>query len=453
MKSFVHGPLSADAAYHPIHLSARQLNTRRTVKFQQRADTDDQPKTMHINDVNDLSTMTGDIILAEYSEQYPPLLMQIGMATKIKNYYKRKLGKDDGPPQLDYGESIFAHASPFLGQLRPGECVQAFESHLFRSPVYMHTVPHTDFLVIRTRSGYFIRNIKDIFVVGQECPLVEVPGPNSKRANAFIKDFLQVFIYRLFQRSRDVPKKIRMEDVKRAFPSYAESSIRKRLKFCSDFKRTGTQKDPLGCDPNWWLLKENCRLPTEDELRAMITPEQCCAYYSMLAAEQRLKDAGYGEKNLFIDDNEDVDQQANNDLDDEIKNAPWHTTRAYLDAIKGKCLLQVTGIADPTGRGEGFSYVRQQIKTNKEEEAKAAAAAHQEKLKEQQLKEQQQQQTKRMVTGTDADLRRLHLKGCFFGSFSSKLHSRYCKCQLISLKNCLFCLDNFFGLIQFCQRM
>lgn len=53
-------------------------------------------------------------------------------------------------------------------------------------------MPETDFLVIRTRHGYYIREIVDIFVVGQECPLFEVPGPNSKRANTHIRDFLQV---------------------------------------------------------------------------------------------------------------------------------------------------------------------------------------------------------------------------------------------------------------------
>lgn len=37
----------------------------------------------------DLSGMDGELIMAEYSEEYPPLLMQVGMATKIKNYYKR----------------------------------------------------------------------------------------------------------------------------------------------------------------------------------------------------------------------------------------------------------------------------------------------------------------------------------------------------------------------------
>lgn len=50
----------------------------------------------------------------------------------------------------------------------------------------------TDFLIIRTRQGYYIRELVDIFVVGQECPLFEVPGPNSKRANTHIRDFLQV---------------------------------------------------------------------------------------------------------------------------------------------------------------------------------------------------------------------------------------------------------------------
>ncbi len=29
-------------------------------------------------------------------------------------------------------------------------------------------------------------------MAGQECPLYEVPGPNSKRANNFTRDFLQV---------------------------------------------------------------------------------------------------------------------------------------------------------------------------------------------------------------------------------------------------------------------
>lgn len=42
-------------------------------------------------------------------------------------------------------------------------------------------------------------------------------------------------------------------------------------------------------DSNWWVIKPEFRLPTEEEIRAMVSPEQCCAYFSMVAAEQRLK--------------------------------------------------------------------------------------------------------------------------------------------------------------------
>lgn len=37
----------------------------------------------------DLTACDGDLVFAEYSEEYPPAMMQTGMATKIKNYYKR----------------------------------------------------------------------------------------------------------------------------------------------------------------------------------------------------------------------------------------------------------------------------------------------------------------------------------------------------------------------------
>ncbi|XP_076774484.1 transcription initiation factor TFIID subunit 1 isoform X6 [Arvicanthis niloticus] len=359
----------------------------------------------------DLTGKDGDLILAEYSEENGPLMMQVGMATKIKNYYKRKPGKDPGAPDCKYGETVYCHTSPFLGSLHPGQLLQgsqkccwwclhiipvlgrhrqeghkfeAFENNLFRAPIYLHKMPESDFLIIRTRQGYYIRELVDIFVVGQQCPLFEVPGPNSKRANTHIRDFLQVFIYRLFWKSKDRPRRIRMEDIKKAFPSHSESSIRKRLKLCADFKRTGM-------DSNWWVLKSDFRLPTEEEIRAMVSPEQCCAYYSMIAAEQRLKDAGYGEKSFFAPEEEN-EEDFQMKIDDEVRTAPWNTTRAFIAAMKGKCLLEVTGVADPTGCGEGFSYVKIPNKPTQQKDDK------------------EPQPVKKTVTGTDADLRRLSLK-------------------------------------------
>ncbi|XP_041357029.1 transcription initiation factor TFIID subunit 1-like isoform X3 [Gigantopelta aegis] len=381
LKRYSHGAM-ASPSFYPVLPLLKTIKRKAKMREQERqAFGGGEMFFMRMN--QDLSGMDGDLILAEYSEEFPPLIMQVGMATKIKNYYKRKPGKDSNPPQYEYGELAYAHTSPFLGALRPGCCQQAFENNMFRSPIFQHRVPDTDFLIIRTRQHLYIREVKDIFCIGQLCPLTEVPGPNSKRANNFVRDFLQVFIYRLFWKSRDVPRRIKMEDIKKAFPSHSESSIRKRLKLCADFKRTGM-------DSNWWVLKPDFRLPTEEEIRAMVSPEECCAFYSMIAAEQRLKDAGYGEKSLFApeDDNEEETQMK---IDDEVRTAPWNTTRAYISAMKGKCLLQLTGDTDPTGCGEGFSYVKVPNKPQSKEETKETPV-------------------KRTVTGTDADLRRLNLK-------------------------------------------
>uniref|UniRef100_A0A673BVZ0 Transcription initiation factor TFIID subunit n=1 Tax=Sphaeramia orbicularis TaxID=375764 RepID=A0A673BVZ0_9TELE len=382
LKKYSFGAL-AQPGPHPVQPLLKHIKKKAKMREQERQ-ASGGGDMFFMRTPQDLTGKDGDLILAEYSEEYPPLIMQVGMATKIKNYYKRKPGKDPGAPDCKYGETVYCHTSPFLGSLHPGQLLQAFENNLFRTPIYLHKMPETDFLVLRTRHGYYVREIVDIFVVGQECPLFEVPGPNSKRANTHIRDFLQVFIYRLFWKSKDRPRRIRMEDIKKAFPSHSESSIRKRLKLCADFKRTGM-------DSNWWVLKPDFRLPTEEEIRAMVSPEQCCAYYSMLVAEQRLKDAGYGEKSFFAPEEEN-EEDFQMKIDDEVRTAPWNTTRAFISAMKGKCLLEVTGVADPTGCGEGFSYVKVPNKPTQQKDDK------------------EPQPAKKTVTGTDADLRRLSLK-------------------------------------------
>lgn len=339
----------------------------------------------------DLAGKDAELVLAECSEEYPPLLNQVGMATKIKNFMRRRPGlhldqENELISKYEYGEPAIITSSPFLGALAPGQSLQTIENNMYRAPIYKHDFPHTDFLVIKSQDQYWIREVETIFTVGQELPIIEVPGPNSKKANNFIRDFLQVYIYRMFWRSTLEPKRIKMDDIKKAFPNHSESSIRKRLKQCADFNRTGD-------NPNMWYLKKpgEFRLPQEAEIRTMVTPEQCCAYYSMLAAERRLQDAGYGEKSLCtLEDDDDEDKQR--EMDDEVKAAPWNTTRAFISAMKQKCLLQLTGVADPTGCHEGFSYVRVPNKPllPKEEAIK-------------------EPQPKKTVTGTDADLRRLKL--------------------------------------------
>ena len=42
-----------------------------------------------MRDVTDLTGMDGELVLSEYCEEYPPLIMAVGMNTRIINYYKR----------------------------------------------------------------------------------------------------------------------------------------------------------------------------------------------------------------------------------------------------------------------------------------------------------------------------------------------------------------------------
>lgn len=253
----------------------------------------------------DLSGCDGDIVLFEYSEEFPPFLNQVGMATRLVNYYRPLVPKDpslspdpagnSSPPDLPYGSlvNVGSTDSPFLGVVRPGGCLQSMENNMFRAPLFQHKTLPTDFLLIRNKNGLYIRKVPIAFTVGQEVPLMEVPGPNSKRANNFVRDFLTVYILRLFLKSKETPKRIKMEEIRSAFPYHSESTVRKRLKTCAEFKRTGT-------DASWWVLRPEYRMPSEEELRYLVSPEDYCAYASMQAAELRLKDAGYGEKSLFV---------------------------------------------------------------------------------------------------------------------------------------------------------
>uniref|UniRef100_A0A8C4ITH0 Transcription initiation factor TFIID subunit 1 n=1 Tax=Dicentrarchus labrax TaxID=13489 RepID=A0A8C4ITH0_DICLA len=350
LKKYSFGAL-AQPGPHPVQPLLKHIKKKAKMREQERQ-ASGGGDMFFMRTPQDLTGKDGDLILAEYSEEYAPLIMQVGMATKIKNYYKRKPGKDPGAPDCKYGETVYCHTSPFLGSLHPGQLLQ------------VSTI-----------------TVKDSVHRLDICQSLHVKPPISW---FYERDTVTTLEKTSYRYSKDRPRRIRMEDIKKAFPSHSESSIRKRLKLCADFKRTGM-------DSNWWVLKPDFRLPTEEEIRAMVSPEQCCAYYSMLVAEQRLKDAGYGEKSFFAPEEEN-EEDFQMKIDDEVRTAPWNTTRAFISAMKGKCLLEVTGVADPTGCGEGFSYVKVPNKPTQTKDDK------------------EPQPAKKTVTGTDADLRRLSLK-------------------------------------------
>ncbi|XP_034234543.1 transcription initiation factor TFIID subunit 1-like [Thrips palmi] len=353
LKKYSHG-LLAQYVYHPVYSLTREICLKAKQREEERQ-ASGGGDFYFMREPEDLSGRDGEIVLVEFSEENPLLMNEVGMCSKIINYYKRKASKDHGPPELKYGEVVYPHTSPFLGTLSQGQCIQAVENNLYRCPIFEHKIKDTDFLVIRNRHSLSIREIDALFAAGQQCPLYEVPAPHSRCATNFSRDFLQVTIFRMFLNCPDQPPWVRMDEIKKAFPLINDLNIRKCLKLCSDFKRV----DAL--DSSCWVLRPDFRLPSEEEMRSMVTPEQCCAQFSMLAAEQRLKDAGYGGNFLFVppDEDEDDDDEEGIKLkiDDEVKAAPWNLTRGFIQSLNGKCLLDLTGPADPTGCGEGFSYL------------------------------------------------------------------------------------------------
>ena len=239
LKRFSHGPLANYTQFHGIQSLAKHMKKKAKSREAER-EAAGGGEIFFMRTPEDVSGKDGELVLFEYIEEFPPLMSLVGMASKIKNYYKRKPGTGDDPgSKYKYGEVTIAHTSPFLGLMSPGQVMPTFENNLFRAPIYEHKVPTTDFIVTRTRNEFSIREVDAMFCTGQECPLSEVPGPNSKKANNFTRDFLQVYIYRLFYQSRDAPKRIKMDEIKKAFPAHSESSIRKRLKPCAEFHRTG----------------------------------------------------------------------------------------------------------------------------------------------------------------------------------------------------------------------
>ena len=112
-----------------------------------------------------------------------------GMASIIKIWRRRTCRDKPMDRKYDYGEPAYYTQSPFLGHVNGETSQAAFENGMFRSPVYFHKTPDTDFLLIREGDQWFIRRAPQLFLLGQQCPLIDVPGPNSKKHTNFLKDF------------------------------------------------------------------------------------------------------------------------------------------------------------------------------------------------------------------------------------------------------------------------
>ncbi|KAI1267677.1 hypothetical protein F5Y18DRAFT_424810 [Xylariaceae sp. FL1019] len=300
--------------------------------------------------LNDNSTA----VLFEYCEQYPIVLSNFGMGSRIINYYRRKeVGDEEKIPKLDLGEThtlLPEDKSPFsnFGTVDSGETVPTLHNEMYRAPIFKHDPRPSDFLLGHTTNGqdgprWFLRNIDHVYTVGQCLPSLEVPGPHARKVTNTSKNRLKMIAFRMMyqKQSHDVSLK---EITPHVFEKEDPQNRQKLKEFLEYNKETKT-----------WRLRQGETMMDEAAIRAMIKPEDVCLVEAMQVGNQLIESAGYDPKEK--DDNDDGAEEPL-----VVQLAPWRVTKNYMDASAGKAMVALHGDGDPTGHGLGFSFIKTSMK-------------------------------------------------------------------------------------------
>ncbi|KAL8652314.1 MAG: hypothetical protein Q9210_002753 [Variospora velana] len=295
------------------------------------------------------------VLLLEYSEEFPTIMSNFGMGSRIINYYRRKNAEDSARPKMEIGETNLLmpqDKSPFsiFGHIDPGETFPALYNGMYKAPLFTQEANNNDFIVVRNTTGvngpsWYLRHIEHLRVVGQEFPSVDVPGPHSRKVTTAAKNRLKMISYRLLRKSRT--HKIKVSAVTAHFTDSTDMQNRQKMKEFMQFDKTGKE----------WEMRSGEAIPDEESIRSMVKPEDVCLLESMQVGQQHLQDAGFGQG----DDDAEGDA-ANQGRGTEQLLAPWFTTRNFLNAVQGKAMLELHGEGDPSGRGEAFSFIKTSMK-------------------------------------------------------------------------------------------
>lgn len=342
-------------SYHrPLFHHKRQLQVKLNwskPRYQKRRDLKNQRaietfKTSRDLSLNDNSTA----VLFEYCEEVPTVLSNFGMGSKIVNYYRVNHDADEKPAEKQViGETkilLPEDRSPFakFGDVGKGETVPTLWNQMYRAPIFKHEPRKTDFIIGRVTddsgSNYYLRKIDHIYVVGQNFPSVEVPGPHSRKVTNTSKNRMKMLSYRLITRNGNLT----LEAITRHIKDSNMAQNRQKLKEFLQYDK----------DRREWNLRDGEKLMDPDTINSMVQPEDVCLMDAMQVGSYEAEKAG------FAIDQTDVDKDDDDNI--ALQLSPWKMTKAFLDATTDKAMLKLRGEGDPTGCGLGFSFITTSMK-------------------------------------------------------------------------------------------
>eukprot|EP00467_Chlorarachnion_reptans_P011128 CAMPEP_0114507924 /NCGR_PEP_ID=MMETSP0109-20121206/12297_1 /TAXON_ID=29199 /ORGANISM="Chlorarachnion reptans, Strain CCCM449" /LENGTH=1803 /DNA_ID=CAMNT_0001686765 /DNA_START=82 /DNA_END=5494 /DNA_ORIENTATION=+ len=394
-----------------------------------------------------LSAADGPLMLMEYIEQHPPLVSNIGMASLVITYYrKKKVDEELTPPSPELGRLQILNVkdkSPLdMGNVSGGKPVQCLTNKQ-----RMRNKKNLFVLVCKTKS-WVIRRLPPCYTVGQTQPKVEVTKPFGVKAKELIKKRVKVYVRRLIQDKKSGMKnknwwKNRTNELSREIDEKFRTELELGSRLDNTVKDEVRQLDPQ-------------EQPNEVIYEGICSPEDVCIYQAMAAGYQRLKAAGIldishplpksvekfvelvksieklrakiisrgkdesgtfdqkrplaltsltkneGESGvrapalLFMDGVFDVDAIAKY-IREELELSPWQITKAFRQFVDKKKDLDMNGVGNPMKQGQGVSFT-------------TAFAADQEELEDDEGKKQQtliKETVGKGLTGTERDLRSL----------------------------------------------
>lgn len=332
--------------------------------------------------------------------------------------------------------------SPFLGQIPAGRQQLALETGIYTSPAHYYQTNSSDFLITRSNSGVMrIREVTGTFICGQELPLHRIPPPNTRSLKNLQESRIHVYVMRTLRNEMARIEKNKTQAVLEGKPINNDevpyvsllrtaqmfkgrpiNMIRMYFKECKLRYYCKVGEDEL------YVLGEGARIPTEAELKKMVSfavikticatsrfhyflsctqvsPEDACVTEATFAAQVRLKQRGIYNNEAFggvvpeklrlaaemLPDDPET-QMAAKALEHALQTAAWSLSDAFMTSFReGRATMRLHGPGDPTGRGTGYSFIRDiRHKSASFDDSKQTI-----------------KQKGSKVQGTDADLRRM----------------------------------------------